>query len=55
MISETYCLLLFLQNELCKNNLAWAITAQAAASAQDTFCYSLDTYKALVDPRRRLT
>jgi len=47
--------LLFLPNKLYKNNSVWANTAQVAVSAQDVFCNSLDTDKALVDPRRRLT
>jgi len=38
-----------------KSNYVWAITVQAAVLAQDTFCNSLDTDKALVDPRRCLT
>jgi len=46
-----------LQNELNKNkeNFVWAITVQVAVLAQDAFCNSLDTDKALVDPLRRLT
>ena len=47
--------LLFLQNELYKNNSFWTNTAQVAVLAQDAFCNSLDTDKALVDPLRRLT
>jgi len=47
--------LLFLPNKLYKNNSVWAITVKVAVLAQDAFYNSLDTDKALVDPRRRLT